>query len=116
MEIKPIPSDMSGFVPYIIVRNASEAISFYEKAFSGQRGVCLTMKNMAIAHAEIKIGNTTMMLAEENEEWGVKGPKTLGGCPLTLVLYIEDVDAATKVATDAGMKVKKDLETHFYGD
>ena len=114
--VAPVPSNMRGFVPYVFAKNAEEAVQFYVKAFGGKRGVTLRMKDERIAHAEIFIGDACIMISEENPEWGAKGAKTLGGCPMTLTLYLQDVDAAAKQAEAAGMTVKRKLETHFFGD
>ncbi|MDA9951565.1 VOC family protein [Oligoflexaceae bacterium] len=113
---KAIPENSAGFLPYLIVRNASEAIDFYCKAFGGKAGTCLKMKNGDVGHAEVIIGNTTVMLSEEKEEWGIKGPLTLGSCPITLTLYVKDVEHSFKKAVDAGMIIKKEIEDHFFGD
>ena len=116
MAVKKIPENSEGFIPYLIVSGASEAIDFYAKAFGGEKGIVLQMKDGQVGHAEVVIGRTRIMLAEENPQWGIKGAKSLGGCPLTLTLYVEDVDAMSKQAIAAGMTVKKELADQFYGD
>ena len=116
MAKKPIPDNAKGFIPYLIVKNAKEAVGFYEKAFNGKRGICINMKDGSVGHAEVIVGDTTIMLAEERPEWNVQGPLSLGGCPITLTLYVEDVDKAAETVTNAGMKVKKPVENQFYGD
>lgn len=112
----PIPQGMSGFVPYLIVQNVDQAIEFYVKAFNGTKSTCLRMADGSVLHAEVRVGDTTIMMSEENEEWDMKSAKTLGGCPMTMTLYVEDVDSAAKVAEAAGMKVLRPIEDHFYGD
>lgn len=116
VEVKNIPDRCQGVIPYLIVRDARAAIDFYAKAFAGEKGLVLEMPGGDIGHAEVLIGQTRIMLAEENEDWGVRSPQTIGGCPLTLTLYVEDVDAAAEIAIDAGMTVKKELADQFYGD
>lgn len=114
--VNKIPPNCEGFIPYLIVRDAEKAIEFYAKAFGGEKGLVLKMNNGEVGHAEVIVGRTRIMLAEENEDWGVRGPDTIGGCPLTLTLYLEDVDAATERAIAAGMTVKQELADQFYGD
>ena len=116
MTVQKIPDRCEGFMPYLFVNGAEEAIEFYVKAFGGENGLVLKMKDGQIGHAEIIIGRTRIMLAEENPDWGFKGAKSLGGCPLMLMLYSEDVDALAKQAIDAGMTVKKELKDQFHGD
>jgi PhnB protein len=116
MTVKRIPENCEGFIPYLIVNGAEDALAFYVRAFGGQKGIVLKMNDGQIGHAEVIIGRTRIMLAEENPDWGIQGAKSLGGCPLALTLYVEDVDALTKQATDAGMTVKKELADQFYGD
>lgn len=114
--VQKIPDNSAGFIPYLIVGDARRAIDFYVEAFGGSRGIVFEMPGGEIGHAEVVIGDTRIMLAEENPEWGVKGALSMGGCPLTLTLYVEDVDAATERAVKAGMTVKRELADQFYGD
>lgn len=76
----------------------------------------LKMKGGQVGHAEVIVGGTRLMLAEELPEWGMKGARSLGACPLTLMLYVEDVDARAQQAIDAGMTVRRELADQFYGD
>ncbi|QEG01940.1 Glyoxalase-like domain protein [Stieleria maiorica] len=116
MSVQKIPDNCEGFIPYLIVNGADEAIAFYVKALGGKPGVVLRMQDCTVGHAEVIIGRTRIMLAEEVPQWGITGAKSLGGCPLTLTLYVEDVDARAKQAIDAGMTVKRELADQFYGD
>lgn len=116
MSVNKIPENCEGFIPYLIVKGAEEALAFYVKAFGGQKGIVLKMKDGQIGHAEVVVGRTRIMLAEENPDWGFQGAKSLGGCPLTLTLYVEDVDALAEQAIAAGMTVKRELADQFYGD
>ncbi|QDV83424.1 VOC family protein [Stieleria sp.] len=116
MTVQKIPPNSEGFIPYLIVQNAAEAIDFYARAFGGRKGTVLKMPTGDVGHAEVIIGRTRIMLAEENPDWGFQGAKSLGGCPLTLTLYVEDVDSMAKQAIDAGMTVKRELADQFYGD
>lgn len=104
--------------PYISVRNAVEAIEFYKKAFGAVEVGRLTMGDGSIAHAEIQIGDSKIMLAEESKEWGNLSPLTLNGTPVNLCLYVSDVDAVFAQALSLGAKVVGDMEVkdQFYGD
>ena len=81
MAVSKIPENCEGFIPYLIVNGADDAIEFYTKALDGQKGIVLKMKDGQIGHAEIIIGRTRIMLAEENPDWGFQSAKSLGGCP-----------------------------------
>jgi PhnB protein len=101
---------------YIICKGASEAIAWYGKAFGAMEILRLTMPDGSIAHAEFKIGDTMVMIGEENLEWGAKGPLTLGGSPVGLMIYTPDCDAMIATALAAGAKAERPIEDHFYGD
>lgn len=101
---------------YINVRGCSEAIEFYKKAFGAKEKLRLVMPNGKIGHAEIEIEGSTLMLADENPEWGTKSPQTLGGNPMTFGLYVEDVDKSFQKAVDAGASVIMPVKDEFYGD
>ena len=114
--INPIPERMQGFIPYLVVPNAKEAIQFYSKAFSGKVLLELNMKDGTLGHGEVLVGNTRIMLSEEKAEWNMKGPKAIGGCPVTLTIYVDDVDNFAKGMVAAGMKMTREVQDHFYGD
>jgi len=118
MKVQPIPKGYNVLTPYINVKNAHEAIEFYKKAFGAKEVGRITMPDGSIAHAEIEIGDSKIMLAEENEQWGNKSPQTLGGSPVSLCLYVEDVDAVFTRALSEGAKVTGEMEVkdQFYGD
>src|SRR6187431_1245332 len=90
---------------YISIKGCSEAIEFYKKAFGATERGRLLMPNGLIAHAEIMIEGSLLMMAEENKDWGTQSPQTLGGSPMTFGLYVKDADASFKKAVDAGAKV-----------
>ena len=101
---------------YINIKGCSEAIEFYKKAFGAKEIGRLLMPDGSIAHAEIEIEGSLLMMADENIEWGNKGPLTLGGNPITIGLYVKDVDAAFQKAVDAGGTVVMPVADMFYGD
>lgn len=114
-KVKPIPDGYQTATPYLIVKGAAKAIDFYKKAF-GATELMRMGDNEKIHHAEIKIGNSPIMLADEFPEMKALSPLTLGGSPITIMLYVEDVDSVFKAAVDAGATVDKPLENQFYGD
>ena len=118
MAIKPIPAGYHTLTPYINIKGAVEAIEFYKKAFGAKEIGRITMAGGTIAHAEIQIGDSKIMLAEESEQWGNKSPQTLGGSPVCLCLYVEDVDVVFAQALAAGATVTGEMEVkdQFYGD
>jgi len=104
--------------PYMNIKGAAEAIEFYKKAFGAREVARILLPDGKIAHAEIEIGDSKIMLAEEVAQWGNKSPQTLGGSPVCLCLYVEDVDAVFDRALKAGAKVTGDMvvKDQFYGD
>ena len=118
MAIKPIPAGYHTLTPYINIKGAVEAIEFYKEAFGAKEIGRITMAGGTIAHAEIQIGDSKIMLAEESEQWGNKSPQALGGSPVCLCLYVEDVDAVFAQALAAGATVTGEMEVkdQFYGD
>lgn len=114
--VKPIPDNYNRVMPYLIVNGAAEAIEFYKKIFGATEEVRMPGPDNKIGHAEIRIGDCVVMLADETLERGHKGPKTLGGSPVLLVIYVEDVDRTVERAVAAGAKVVRPVENQFYGD
>jgi PhnB protein len=113
---KPIPEDRSALTPYITVKNAAAAIDFYKDVFGATELMRMADPSGKVGHAELKIGNSVLMLSDEFPEYGVQSPETIGGTPVTLSLYVEDVDAVAAKATGAGAKVLRPVEDQFYGD
>jgi PhnB protein len=115
MKTTAIPEGYSTITPYLIIRGVSEAIKFYEKAFSAKE-----IKTMAVdgkvMHAEIKIGNSFLMLADEFPEQGFKSPQSIGGSPAFIHLYVEDADASYKKAIDAGAASLQEVSDQVFGD
>ncbi len=114
--VKPIPEGFEGATPYLSVKGAAHAIEFYKKAFGATETLRMAGPDGRIGHAEIKIGKANIMLADENSEIGFLSPQTLGGTPVTIHLYVEDVDALAAQAVAAGAKVKRAVADQFYGD
>jgi PhnB protein len=116
MGAKAIPDGYGTVTPYLIVSGAAQALEFYKKAFGAEERMRFAMPDGRIGHAEIQIGNSVVMLADEFPEMGVKSPKTLGGTPVGLCVYVENVDARFQQAIDAGATVDRPVQNQFYGD
>lgn len=114
MSVKAIPDGYEGITPYLICRNASAAMDFYKRAFGAVELYRIGGPDM-IGHAEMKIGNATIMLADEFPPMAVS-PETVGGSPVSLYIYVEDVDAFTEKAIAEGLEVLKPVADQFYGD
>jgi PhnB protein len=114
--VKPIPEGYHTVTPYLIVKGAAEAIEFYKAAFGAQELFRMPMPDGKIGHAEIQIGSSIIMLAEEMEEMGHRSPQSLNGCPVGFVVYVENVDTEFQRAIDTGATVVRPLENKFYGD
>jgi PhnB protein len=116
MAAKPIPDGYHTATPYLIVQNATAAIAFYKRAFGATELMRLTDPGGKVGHAEIKIGDSPIMLADEMPDMGFRSPQSLGGPGVSLLLYVEDVDTRFRQATGAGAKVLRPVEDQFYGD
>ena len=116
--VKPIPQGYSSVVPYISVKGASDAIAFYKQAFGAEELLRMPMPDGKVGHAEIKIGDSIVMLADEMDHPDAiaKSPRTLGGVTSGLCLYVVDCDAIFNRAVAAGAKVRRPLTNQFYGD
>lgn len=114
--LSAIPNGYHSITPYLIVNNALHAIEFYKKIFHATEIFCMKNPDGKIGHAELKIGDSTIMLADEFPEMECFSPKTLGGSPIGILLYLEDVDTVTENAVKAGAEIIKPLENKFYGD
>ncbi len=117
-KVKAIPEGWNSLTAYISVKGALEAIEFYKNAFGAKETGRLTMPDGSIGHAELEIGDSKIMLAEENEQWGNLSPQTIGGTPVSLCIYVEDVDAVFARAIQAGATVTGEMvvKDQFYGD
>ena len=114
--VKPIPEGFHAVTPYLAVKDAKAAIRFYQQAFGAKEVGRISMPGGAVGHAELQIGDSRIMLAEEMPDWGNKSPTTLGGSPVGIALYVADVDATYQRALDAGAKAIEAVKDQFYGD
>jgi PhnB protein len=114
--VKPIPDGMHSLTPHLICAGAADAIDFYKKAFNAIEQSRLPGPDGKMMHASVKIGDSVLMLTDEFPEWGSFGPKALKGSPVTIHLYVEDVDAAVAQAVTAGAKVTTPVDDMFWGD
>jgi PhnB protein len=114
--VKPIPEGYHSVTPYLILNHASDAIAFYQVAFGAHEVMRMDDPGGRIHHAEISIGDSRIMLADEHPEIQALSPKTIGGSPVSLHLYVEDVDAAAERALAAGAKLVRPIAEQFYGD
>jgi PhnB protein len=112
----PIPEGYHTVTPYLAVENASEAIAFYERAFGAKELVRMPGPDGMIAHAELEIGDSRVMLSDPFPQASTRPPKELGGTSASVFMYVEDVDAVVKQAVDAGATVTMEVEDQFWGD
>lgn len=115
-DVRPIPEGFHTLTPYLVVRGGGEAISFYEKAFGAREIYRMNGPDGSVMHAELAIGDSRLMLGDENPEMGAHSPAALGGSPVNLFLYVEDVDASFRRAIDAGCESLAAPEDMFWGD
>jgi len=114
--VKPIPDGYPRVTPYLHVDGASKAIEFYRTVFGAKERMRLAAPGGRIGHAELEIGNSMIMLADEHPEMNIRGPKSVGGTPVTVLVYVEDVDRAFERALKAGAKELRPVQNQFYGD
>jgi PhnB protein len=115
--VKPVPEGYHAVTPYLIIRGANQAIDFYKQAFGAVEVFRMAdPSSNKIGHAEIKIRDSHLMLADEYPEMGFVGPEAVGGSPVSLLLYVDNVDVTFQKAIAAGAKAVKPVEDQFYGD
>ena len=115
-KVKAIPDGYRSVTPYLIVKGAAKAIDFYKKVFGAREKFRMDGPGGAIAHAEIEIGDSVVMLADENPQHGALSPASVGGTPVSIMLYVEDVDRVAEKLTQAGAKMRRPVQDMFYGD
>ena len=115
-KVKAIPEGYEGATPYLIVKGAADALEFYKKAFGATEIMRMPGPGGTVGHAEIRIGTAIIMLADEFPEMNHKSPQSLGGTPVSMLVYTDDVDALVNRAVAAGAKALTPVENKFYGD
>ena len=115
-DVKPIPDGYPHVTPYICVDGAAAAIEFYEKVLGAKERMRMDAAEGKLGHAELELGDSLIMLADEFPEMGVRSPKTIGGTPVTISVYVDDVDAVFDAALAAGATSVRAVEDQFYGD
>jgi PhnB protein len=115
-KVKPIPDGYHSVTPYLCLSDAAAAIDFYKRAFGARVAVRMDGPNGKVGHAELKIGDSMIMLADEMPGGGCRSPQSLGGTSMGVFLYVEDVDSVFKQALEAGAKVQMPLADMFWGD
>ena len=116
MAVKPIPEGYQAVTPYLVVQGASAAIDYYKKVFGATERMRMPAPGGMIGHAEIQVGGSVIMLADEFPQMGFRGPKSVGGTPVSLMLYVPNVDEVFKRALAAGAKELRPVAHQFYGD
>jgi PhnB protein len=116
MPVRPVPEGYSTVTPYLIVSGAANAIDFYTRVFNAKELMRFGGPDGKVGHAELQIGDSRIMLADEHPQMGYRSPKALGGSATSIMLYVDDVDRVFKRAVDAGSKTQQELKNQFYGD
>ena len=114
--VKPVPDGYHSVTPYLYIKGAARAIDFYKQAFGAVEVMRLASPDGKVGHAEIKIGDSHVMLADEFPEMGARSPQTIGGTPIGLMVYLADVDKVVDRAVKAGATLERPVEDKFYGD
>jgi PhnB protein len=114
--VKPIPDGYNSVIPYLHVKGAAQALEFYKSAFGAKEVLRMPGPGGQVMHAELKIGDSMIMLSDEHPQMGALGPQSVGGTPVTLHLYVENVDAVVRKAVAAGATLDQPVKDQFYGD
>lgn len=114
--VKSIPQGFRSVTPYLTLGDAARALDFYKRAFGAQEVMRMEGPGGKIGHAEIKIGDSPIMLADEVPQMGYRSPHSIGGSPVSLMLYVQDVDKVVDRAIKAGAKLERPVADQFYGD
>jgi PhnB protein len=113
---KPTPGERQALTPYLIVKDAAKAIEFYKRAFGAQELFRLTEPQGRIGHAELQIRDSLLMLADEHRDFGALSPASIGGSPVSIHLYVDDVDRVVEGAASRGATILRQVKDEFYGD
>lgn len=116
MAVRPVPEGYHSVTPYLVIQGAAAALEFYKKVFGAQETMSFPGPDGKVGHAEIRIGDSAIMLADEFPQMGIKGPQSLGGSAVSILLYVPDVDTVVANAVAAGAKLIRPLQDQFYGD
>ena len=114
--VKPIPEGYPAVIPYLHIRGAAKAIEYYKNAFGAVEAMRMPGPNGSVGHAELKIGDSVIMLSDEQPQMGTLSPESVGGSPVTLHIYSTDVDAVVQKAVAGGAKLDRPVKNQFYGD
>jgi PhnB protein len=115
-DVKPVPEGYRNVTPYLCIKGAADGIDWYTKIFGAKERMRLAAPDGTLGHAEIEIGDSVVMLADEYPDIGFVSPKTLGGSAAHLMVYVDDCDATVDAAVKAGARVVQPAENKFYGD
>ncbi|HEY8524262.1 MAG TPA: VOC family protein [Acidimicrobiales bacterium] len=116
MAVQPIPEGYPRVIPYLVVDGAAAAIDFYTQVLGAEERMRMDAPDGKVAHAELGLGDSVIMLADEFPEMGARAPRSVGGTPVSVMVYVEDVDAVVARAVEAGATVTRPVEDQFYGD
>src|SRR5437867_563819 len=114
--VKPVPDGYHTATPHLYVKGGMEALEFYKKAFGATETMRFPMPDGRLGHADIQIGDSHIMLADEFPKMNVRGPQSLGGTSVSIMLYVQDVDSFVARAVAAGAKLVRPVQNQFYGD
>jgi PhnB protein len=115
-QVKPTPEGYHSVTPYLFVKNAAQAIAFYQRVFDAKEVMHHAQPDGKIMHAELTIGDSKIMLADECPQMNAHAPEKFGGSPISIHLYVNDVDHTVKQAVAAGAKIIREVADQFYGD
>lgn len=114
--VKPIPEGYHTVTPYLFIKGAARAIDYYTQVFGAKERVRMPGPNGQVMHAELQIGDSIVMLADENPQMGARSPQTIGGAASSLHVYVANVDGTAQKAVDAGGQLVRPVKDQFYGD
>jgi PhnB protein len=115
-KVKPIPDGYPQVTPYLCIDGAAAAIEFYGEVLGTKERMRMPAPGGKVGHCELQLGDSVIMLADEFPEMGVRGPKSVGGTPVTISVYVDDVDNVFERAVKAGANALRPVEDQFYGD